>query len=138
MMLAIGNNGQFARFCEAAAQPGLACDERFATNTLRVQHREALIAQLDAVTRTRTTSEWIALLEDKAVPCGPINDIAAVVADPHVRARHMIVSVDDPVAGRLEMPGNPIKLDGMADGDTRPPAPELDADRARILAELER
>ena len=93
MMLAIGNNGQFARFCEAADRPGLACDERFATNSLRVQHREELIRQLDAVTRTRTTSEWIELLEDKAVPCGPINDIAQAFDDPQVKARRLAVKL---------------------------------------------
>ncbi len=75
MLLAIGNDGQFARFCAGgrAAQSGRQ-DARFASNTLRVQHREALIPAMEAVTRTRTTAQWIALLEDKAVPCGPIND----------------------------------------------------------------
>ena len=93
MMLAIGNNGQFARFCAAADRPGLARDERFATNALRVQHRDALIGQLDAVTRTRTTSEWIALLEVEAVPCGPINDIAQAFDDPQVQARGLAVTL---------------------------------------------
>ena len=93
MMLAIGNNGQFARFCEAAGQPGLACDERFASNALRVRHRADLVRQLEAVTRTRTTSEWIALLEDKAVPCGPINDIAQAFEDEQVKARGLAVSL---------------------------------------------
>jgi crotonobetainyl-CoA:carnitine CoA-transferase CaiB-like acyl-CoA transferase len=93
MMLAIGNNGQFERFCEAAGQPGLACDERFASNALRVQHRADLVRQLEAVTRTRTTSEWIALLEDKAVPCGPINDIAQAFEDEQVKARGLAVSL---------------------------------------------
>jgi CoA:oxalate CoA-transferase len=69
---------------------------------------------------------------------GPLNDVAAVLADPQVRARHMIVSVDDPIAGHLEMPGFPIKLDGVLESDVRLPAPQLDADRAAILAELER
>ena len=75
MLLAIGNNGQFARFCEAAGQAEWAADARFASNTLRVKHREVLIPAMEAVTRTRTTAEWVTLLEDKAVPCGPINKI---------------------------------------------------------------
>ncbi|MDP1045041.1 CoA transferase, partial [Klebsiella pneumoniae] len=75
MLLAIGNNGQFAHFCEAAGHAEWAADERFASNTLRVKHRAELIALMEAVTRTRTTAQWVTLLEDKAVPCGPINDI---------------------------------------------------------------
>jgi formyl-CoA transferase len=87
MLLAIGNNGQFARFCEAAGHPEWASDPRYATNTLRVKHRELLIPDMEAVTRTRSTAEWIALLEDKAVPCGPINNIAQAFDDEQVKAR---------------------------------------------------
>jgi crotonobetainyl-CoA:carnitine CoA-transferase CaiB-like acyl-CoA transferase len=93
MLLAIGNNGQFARFCEAAGHAEWASDPRFATNTLRVRHREVLIPQMEAVTRTRSTAEWIALLEDKAVPCGPINDIAQAFEDEQVKARGLAVSM---------------------------------------------
>ncbi|MBN8751229.1 Acetyl-CoA:oxalate CoA-transferase [Xylophilus ampelinus] len=93
MLLAIGNNGQFARFCEAAGQPEWAADARFASNTLRVKHRDALIAAMEPVTRTRTTAEWVTLLEDKAVPCGPINDIGAAFDDAQVKARGLAVSL---------------------------------------------
>ena len=65
-----------------------------------------------------------------------MNDIAQVLADPQVAARNMLVSLEDPAAGRLQLAGNPIKLSGHPDPTTRPPAPGLDADRARILAEL--
>ena len=93
MLLAIGNNGQFARFCEAAGQAEWAADARFASNTLRVKHREVLIPAMEAVTRTRTTAEWVTLLEDKAVPCGPINDIGAAFDDAQVKARGLAVSL---------------------------------------------
>ncbi|MEJ8845178.1 CaiB/BaiF CoA-transferase family protein [Variovorax rhizosphaerae] len=93
MLLAIGNNGQFARFCEAAGRPGWATDPRYATNTLRVKHREVLIPEMEAVTRTRTTAEWIALLEDKAVPCGPINNIDQAFDDEQVKARGLAVTM---------------------------------------------
>jgi len=93
MLLAIGNNGQFTRFCEAAGRPEWATDARYATNTLRVRHREVLIPDMEAVTRTRSTAEWIALLEDKAVPCGPINDIAQAFDDEQVKARGLAVSL---------------------------------------------
>jgi formyl-CoA transferase len=96
MLLAIGNDGQFTRFCEAAGQPAWAMDERFCSNTLRVQHREALIPLMRTVTRTRTTVQWITLLEDKAVPCGPINDLGQAFADPQVVAR--CLTVKQPVA----------------------------------------
>ena len=92
MLLAIGNDGQFARFCEAAGQPGWAQDERFRSNTLRVKHREALVALMLPVTRSRSTADWTRLLEDKAVPCGPINTLAQAFGDPQVLARGLVVN----------------------------------------------
>jgi crotonobetainyl-CoA:carnitine CoA-transferase CaiB-like acyl-CoA transferase len=91
MLLAVGNDGQFARFCEAVEHSEWALDARFATNTLRVKNREALIPQMQALTRTRTTSQWVTLLEDKAVPCGPINDIGQAFQDVQVQARGLVV-----------------------------------------------
>jgi crotonobetainyl-CoA:carnitine CoA-transferase CaiB-like acyl-CoA transferase len=96
MLLAVGNDGQFARFCEAAAQPQWAHDPRYATNTLRVANRESLIPQIEAVTRTRTTAQWVALLEHKAVPCGPINAVDQAFADAQVVARGL--KVNQPIA----------------------------------------
>ena len=92
MLLAIGNDGQFARFCQAAGHPEWATDARYASNTLRVQHRSALIPAMEAATRTRSTAAWIALLEDKAVPCGAINDIGQAFADAQVLSRALKVS----------------------------------------------
>ena len=88
MLLAIGNDGQFARFCAAIGQEQWAADARFASNTLRVENRGVLIPAIEAVTRTRTTAQWIALLEDKAVPCGPINTIGQAFSDEQVLARN--------------------------------------------------
>lgn len=96
MLLAIGNDGQFARFCEAAGQPQWATDPLYAINSLRVKNREALIPAMQAVTRTRSTAQWITLLEDKAVPCGPINDMGQAFADAQVQARGLVVN--QPVA----------------------------------------
>ena len=93
MLLAIGNDGQFARFCQAVDHAEWAKDPRFASNTLRVRHRNDLIPAMEAITRTRSTAEWVALLEDKAVPCGPINDIAQAFGDPQVQARGLAVSL---------------------------------------------
>ena len=91
MLLAVGNDGQFARFCDAAGVSGWAQDPRFKTNTLRVQHRDTLVPLLAEVTRARSTADWVALLEDKAVPCGPINDIGQAFADEQVKARKLWV-----------------------------------------------
>ncbi len=90
MLLAIGNDGQFARFCEAAGVDW-ARDGRFATNAGRVIHRDTLIPLMAALTRTRATADWIALLQDKAVPCGPINHIGQAFDDAQVQARGLRV-----------------------------------------------
>ena len=97
MLLAIGNDGQFARFCEATGHPEWAADPRFASNTLRVKNRGQLIPAMQALTGTRSTAQWIALLEDKAVPCGPINDLGEAFADAQVLARGLVVN--QPLAG---------------------------------------
>ena len=96
MILAIGNDGQFARFCEVAGRPELAADTRFATNRARVENRVELIPLLNEITATRTTTEWIGQLEARAVPCGPINGLAEVFADPQVQARGLAVKMPHP------------------------------------------
>ena len=87
VLLAIGNDGQFARFCAAVGHAEWAQDARFATNTARVQNRSALLALLEPLMQTRGTQAWIKLFEDKAVPCGPINTVAQAFDDPQVRHR---------------------------------------------------
>jgi crotonobetainyl-CoA:carnitine CoA-transferase CaiB-like acyl-CoA transferase len=92
MLLAIGNDGQFRRFCNAAGKPEWADDERFAGMGARVTNRTDLIPAMESVTRTRTTAQWIELLEDKAVPCGPINDIGQAFGDAQVKARNLVIN----------------------------------------------
>jgi len=110
MILAIGNDGQFGRFCATVGYPEWALDPRFATNAARVAHRAALIALLRSVTRTRTTNEWIALLEQAGVPCGPINRLDEVFADPQAIARGLRVDLPHPVAGTVATVACPIRL----------------------------
>ncbi len=138
MLLAIGNNGQFARFCEAAGHAEWAADPRFATNTLRVRHREVLIPQMEEVTRTRTTAEWIALLEDKAVPCGPINDIGQAFEDEQVKARGLAVSLPrDAGDGIASIAGvaSPLRLQATPPVLRNAP-PALGQHTDEVLAEL--
>ncbi|VTU13808.1 CaiB/BaiF CoA transferase family protein [Variovorax sp. RA8] len=138
MLLAIGNNGQFTRFCEAAGQAEWASDPRFATNTLRVRHREVLIPMMEAVTRTRTTAEWIALLEDKAVPCGPINNIAQAFEDAQVKARGLAVTLPrDAGDGISQIAGvaSPLRLQGTPPVLRRAP-PALGQHTDEVLAEM--
>ncbi len=96
MLLAIGNDGQFARFCEAAGKPEWAIDARYATNTHRVENRDSLVQAMESITRQRTTAQWITLLEHKAVPCGPINSVAQAFADEQVAARGL--KINQPLA----------------------------------------
>jgi CoA:oxalate CoA-transferase len=137
IVIAAGHDAQFASLCGALEAPELTTDPRFATVFDRVKNADVLGSEIEKRLAARGAAEWLERFERAHVPCGPINDVAAVLADPQVRARHMIVTADDPIAGPLQMPGFPIKLDGAVESDSRKPAPELDADRARILAELE-
>ncbi|GER19912.1 CaiB/BaiF CoA transferase family protein [Variovorax boronicumulans] len=138
MLLAIGNNGQFARFCEAAGHAEWAADERFATNTLRVKHRGVLIPMMEALTRTRTTADWVALLEDKAVPCGPINDIAQAFDDAQVKARGLAVTLPrDAGDGIASITGvaSPLRLTATPPVLRRAP-PALGQHTQEVLAEM--
>ncbi len=110
MILAIGNDGQFARFCAAAGHAEWATDQRFATNPARVAHRSVLIPLLRQATVMKTTAEWIVLLESVAVPCGPINRLDQVFADPQVQARGLRVEVPHPAFGGVPLVANPLRL----------------------------
>jgi CoA:oxalate CoA-transferase len=137
IIVAAGNDALFAKLAAALGRPELAADPRFARNDDRTRNVEELEGELESLLAARGSAEWLALLEQEGIPCGPIQDVAQVVAHPQVNARNMVVSVDDPVAGRLRVAGNPVKLSGVEDPGSRAPAPELDEHRARILAELD-
>jgi crotonobetainyl-CoA:carnitine CoA-transferase CaiB-like acyl-CoA transferase len=114
-ILAVGNDSQFRKFCEVAGLPALPDDPRFSTNKARVAHRAELIPLLRQATVFKTTAEWVALLEAAGVPCGPINDLAQVFADPQVQARGLRVdmpnsmgSVTPQVASPLRMSATPV------------------------------
>ena len=137
MILAIGNDGQFARFCDIAGHADWSADPRFASNAARVRHRAELIPLLRQTTVTKTTADWIALLENAAVPCGPINDLAGVFADPQVRHRGLQVEMPHPAGGTAPQVGNPIHFSATPIDYRRAP-PVLGQDTEAVLQELGR
>ncbi len=110
VILAVGNDAQFARFCAVAGCPELPQDPRFASNAARVRHRAALVPQLAALLRTRTRDDWLAALEAAKVPCGPINGLDQVFADPQVAARDMTETLAHPLTDALRLVASPLKL----------------------------
>ena len=112
MILAIGNDSQFARFCAVAAHPEWAEDLRFASNAQRVANRELLIPLLRQATARRSTRDWVSALEAVEVPCGPINRIDEVFADAQVRARGLRIELPDSSGGKVPLVANPIRLSG--------------------------
>lgn len=135
MILTIGNDAQFARFCEVAGHPELAADVRFNTNKARVQHRATLVPLLNKITITRTTAEWIADLGKVGVPCGPINTLAEVFADEHVRHRQLEVEMQHPVLGRVPQVASPIRLSATPI-DYRNAPPMLGEHTDAVLSEV--
>ena len=134
MILAIGNDGQFARFCEVAGRPEWASDPRFATNPQRVANRVELIRLLRQLTIARSTQEWIALLETAGVPCGPINRIDAVFEDPQVRERGMRIDMPHALAEKVALVANPIRL-GASPVSYRSAPPTLGQHTDEVLAQ---
>ncbi len=137
LVVAAGNDALFAKLCDALGRPDLVRDARFASNEDRTQNVDELTPLLEAALASRTAAEWREILEGAGVPCGPVNDIAALLDDPQVAARNMVVPIDDPAAGGMKVAGNPIKLSGFDDPATRGAVPEIDADRERILSEFD-
>ena len=135
LILAVGNDGQFARFCAIAGCSELAADPRFARNAGRVRHRAILVPLLAARLKLRPRAAWLADLEAAKVPCGPINDLADVFADPHVRDRAMTVEMPHPLAGTVRMVASPMKLAATPVRYRREP-PLLGADTDAVLTEL--
>ena len=122
LIVAVGNDTQFASFCAVIGEPGWAADARFATNPERVRHRELLVGMIAERMRAKPAREWLARLEPSGVPCGPINDLAQVFADPQVRHRGMEVRAPHPAAGEVRMVGNPMRFSRTPIAhDTAPP-----------------
>jgi crotonobetainyl-CoA:carnitine CoA-transferase CaiB-like acyl-CoA transferase len=135
IIVAVGNENQFARMCEVIGRPDLASDARFASNASRVHNREELVAILQGIFVTRTMRDWLQALERAGVPCGPINTVADVFADPQVQARGLKLDLPHPSIGAVPSVANPIKY-SMTPIDYRSAPPMLGADTDEILREM--
>ncbi|MDR5876363.1 CaiB/BaiF CoA-transferase family protein [Halomonas sp. CUBES01] len=122
MIVAVGNDDQFRRFCQVLSLPALADDPRFATNGVRVQYRDQLVPVLEAALAQRGTDEWLAAFEAVGVPYGPINTLDRVFDDPHVKARGLKQTLPHAQAGHVDLVANPIRMNGESiSASTAPP-----------------
>jgi crotonobetainyl-CoA:carnitine CoA-transferase CaiB-like acyl-CoA transferase len=135
LILAVGNDGQFAKFCKVADVPELAQDPRYALNQDRVRHRAELVPRLEAIFKTRTKADWLGALEAAKVPCGAINNLAEVFADPHVQAREMVSTWQHPIKPDLKLVASPLKMDKTPVRQDLPP-PLLGQHTQDVLTDL--
>src|SRR5262245_7114841 len=135
LIIAVGNDAQFVKFCDVLGLPELAADPRFVTNPLRVQHRIALLPLLEVEIARRPAAEWLRDLERAGIPSAPVNTIDRVYHDPQTAAREMLIEVPHPTIGRLKMAGSPLKLAGAGAPPRRPP-PLLGEHTDQVLAKV--
>jgi CoA:oxalate CoA-transferase len=136
VVIACGNDELFRKLSRTLGHSQLAEDPHFATNAQRSEHVMLLKATLEDLLRHHPTQHWLDLLLTAGIPCAPINDVGQAVHDPQVQARQMVLPVDDTSVAPLMVAGMPIKMSAYPDATRRDPAPALDADRARILADF--
>ena len=135
IVIAVGNDGIWRRFCPAIGRPELAEDPRFATNRDRLANYAELRTALEAVLATRRRADWTARFHAASVPCGSVRDVAEVLADPHLHAREMVGTLEHPTVGPTRVMGTPIKL-SETPGSLRTPPPTLGQHTAAVLEEL--
>ena len=135
IILAIGNDGQFRRFCELADQPHLAQDPRFVANRGRVKHRAQLIEALALLMKSKNTDDWLNLLEPEGIPCGRINSIDETLNDPQVIHRQMRTQALHSSLGEINLLGSPLKL-SETPGEVRRAPPVLGEDTDQVLREV--
>lgn len=134
IILAVGNDAQFRRFCALTGDDALETDPRFATNADRVVNRGALVAIIEKLMRARTTAQWRAKLDEANIPCGPINDIAGAFAEPQAEARGLALELTDAAGNTTPGVRNPLRMQGLARQET--PPPRLGQDTAAVLRDV--
>jgi crotonobetainyl-CoA:carnitine CoA-transferase CaiB-like acyl-CoA transferase len=135
VVIATRQEAFWRKLCGVLEEPAFADDPRYATNALRVEHREILVPELERIFRTRTVADWLARLRAAEVPAAPVNNLDGAFAEPPVAEREMIVEYDHPDVGKVRMPGNPIKMSGMS-GTISKPAPRLGEHTDVVLGQL--
>ena len=135
MIVAVGNDDQFKRFCQVLSLPALAEDPRFATNGVRVQYRDQLVPVLEVALAQRGTDDWLAAFEAVGVPCGPINTLDRVFDDPHVKARKLKQTLPHAQAGQVDLVANPIRMNGESVSATTAP-PTLGEHTDAVLTDI--
>ena len=135
IILACGNDGQFQRFCKVAGLEDLAEDPRFRTNPDRIRNRDDWMPVLEKAFRARPSAWWIASLEAEGVPCGPINSIDEVFADPQIRHRRMRRELPEPTLGQVAVTANPVRMTGHDTTAAKAP-PRLGADTVDVLKDV--
>jgi len=133
--LAVGSDGQYRHFCDVVERSDLWQDERFQTNAGRVENRKILIPLLKELFQTRTSAEWIDLLVEAGIPVGPINDIPAILKDPHIAARQMVQEIDHATAGTIQLLG-PVAKMSKTPAQIQHAPPTLGADTESVLKSL--
>lgn len=108
LMVACGNDSQFRKFCDILEMPSLSTDEKFQTNAKRLENREELTEKVQAKMVTKDADTWFALLSEKGVPAGPVNDVQAVFDHPQVQARKMVEEIAHPAIGNMKLVRNPV------------------------------
>jgi crotonobetainyl-CoA:carnitine CoA-transferase CaiB-like acyl-CoA transferase len=134
LILGVGNDAQFARFCDVAGKPEWARESRFAANVERVKRRAELVPMIEAIMVTRAQASWLAALEAVGVPCGPINRLDQVFADPQLIARSMRIDLPHPLSGTVPQVGNPLHFSATPVAYTQAP-PLLGEHTAQVLSE---
>lgn len=135
IIVAVGNDALWLKFCAVVGREDLTVDDRFRTNPLRTRHLRTLIPVLEEVLAARTTAEWSMMFADAEIPYSPINSIRDICEDPHIGHRGMLVEIDQPLAGKMKIAGSPIRL-SETPGRVYAPAPLLGQHTEDILKRI--
>ena len=136
MIIAAGNDKLFKSLCEVLEIPNIATDEMYKTNSLRSQNIDKLKLIIENKLQHKNTDEWIKVMENLKIPCGPIFNIKQAVENPQIKERNMIIKSFHKKIGEFESAGNPIKMSTYKDEKTRGDIPDIDEHRDKILKEF--